>query len=67
MYSLYMMYFKYMQQCSWCRAQLNSTELQESQIHLIPLITACIDSNPFIGHWDMMYSVYIMHDIYMQQ
>jgi hypothetical protein len=51
----------------WCllctRAQLNSKELQESQIWLILMITAFIHSNMFIGCWDVMYFVYIQQSL----
>ena len=62
MHFMYMMYSVYMQQCFLCIASLNSTELQESQISLIPTTTAIIHLNMFIGHWDMIYFVYIHQD-----
>ena len=55
------MHLVYMQQLLLCRAPWNSRKLQDSHIWLIPNITAVIYSNLFLGHWDMVYVVYIQH------
>jgi len=55
------MHLVYMQQLLLCRAPWNSRKLQDSHIWLIPNITAVIYSNLFLGHWDMVYFVYIQH------
>src|SRR5258705_2297131 len=60
-YCVCTMYLVYMQQLLLFRLQLNLRQLQDSYIWLLPNITPFVLSNLFIGHWDMMYLVYIQH------
>jgi hypothetical protein len=52
----YMIHFVFIMYVSICSNvfQLNSKELQESQIRLMPTITVVIQWNPFIGRWDII-------------
>jgi len=58
-YCIYRMYSAYVRQRFLCGPQLNSRKLQASHNWLIPKIKASMHSNLFIGHGDMMYSMYI--------
>jgi len=66
-YCMYRMYFMYLQQTFLCRPQLNSRKLYASHMWLIPNTQVDIHSNVFMGHWDMVYCVYTMYLVYMQQ
>ena len=49
------------------RVKFGSAEYDTVHIQFIPTIQAFTNSNPFSCHWDMIYCMYMMYFVYMQQ